>query len=336
MDGPGVLDAAGIRLGQRKVGLGHAVSQLKHRAQGHTQCQPCHGVKQQHGPDGVQQHGNQECQGKEPRFAGNKAYQAPPLGAREAIHADPPGEDVSEIAIELPAHRHQPVKRPEIIVLPAMHLEALLVRRHPAQDAKVHVDVVARDVDVCVMGHAMGPVPDVGAGANHIQRHRHQLVDPRVVGIGLMTAVVLNVEADGGRGQAEQERKRHGLPPRLGHEHQQRVRSRKSGEQNRRLDVHLRAIALPQSRALEKRIDPSTQLDLKTVVLAEFQRRAGFWAFNRLIRGVPLNVRKVCHGNTTRFMRQQGLRGIRNRYLRAGFGSLPLFRAGAQDHLQAP
>ena len=45
------------------------------------------------------------------------------------------------------------------------------------------------------------------------------------VRVGLVPAVVLDVEADAGGDQPEQDRQRHGLPPRPGHEHQQRVRA---------------------------------------------------------------------------------------------------------------
>ena len=81
-------------------------------------------------------------------------------------------------------------------MLPPMERKTLLMRRQPTEKAQIDVAVMPRDVDVGVMKHDMLPVPQVGAAAEQIERHRHQLVDPRRTRVGFVSAVVLNVEAD--------------------------------------------------------------------------------------------------------------------------------------------
>ena len=53
-----------------------------------------------------------------------------------------------------------------------------------------------RDVHIGVMEDDVLPVPMVGTPTDYIQGHRHHVVDPIVVRIGVMAAVVLNIETD--------------------------------------------------------------------------------------------------------------------------------------------
>src|SRR4029450_12677662 len=146
-----------------------------------------------------------------------------------------------------------------------------LMWRDPAQDADVEVAVVAGDIDIRVMDDDVLVVPQVRAAPDQVERHGRQLVDPGVVGVRLMAAVVLDVEADTGRRHPEQDAQRHTLPPRVGHEHEQEVRDRQTGEGDRRLQVHLPAVAAPPAGDLEILVDSSPKLDLEGAIRPEFE-----------------------------------------------------------------
>src|SRR4030095_5610504 len=132
--------------------------------------------------------------------------------------------------------------RPEVEVLPSVKSEAALVWRDPAGDAEVEGAVVAGDIDIRVMDDNVLPVPQVRAAPDQVERHRRQLVDRGDVGVRVVAAAVLNVEADTDRGQPEQDGQRHTLPPRVGHEHEQQVRDRQTGEGDSRLTIQLQQV----------------------------------------------------------------------------------------------
>ena len=152
----------------------------------------------------MEQQRNPECHAEEDHFADNEDDQLPTRGARERLVTDPAADELAEIIHKLPLDGQQPVERPEVEMLPAVIPPPLLMRRQPAEQAEVDVGVMTGDIDVCVMEHDVLPAPQVGAASNQLQRHRHELVDPGEVRIGLMAAVVLNVEPDLGREQPEQ------------------------------------------------------------------------------------------------------------------------------------
>src|ERR1051326_8372593 len=107
----------------------------------------------------MQQHGNSECQGKETHFTGNEDDQVPSLRTRHPMDTDPPGDDIAEVAIQMPVDRLQPVQRPEIKVLPAVKPAPSLMRRQPANKAEGDIGVLARDVDIGVMEDGVLPAP---------------------------------------------------------------------------------------------------------------------------------------------------------------------------------
>src|SRR5438309_10734252 len=106
------------------------------------------------------------------------------------------GNDVPEITNEMPVDGHEPVERPEIILLPSIDPEPSSVRRRPSEPAEVDISVMARYVDVSVMVDDVLPVPVMGTPTYYIQGHRHHLIYPIVIRIGVMAAVVLNIEPD--------------------------------------------------------------------------------------------------------------------------------------------
>ncbi len=63
-------------------------------------------------------------------------------------------------------------------MLPAVICVPFLLGAQPPENAQVDIGIVARDVDVGMVKDVMLPMPDIGAAADHVQRHRHQLVDP--------------------------------------------------------------------------------------------------------------------------------------------------------------
>src|SRR5437868_12620505 len=106
--------------------------------------------------------------------------------------ADSSSKDIKEIIEKVPLDGHEPVERPEIKMLPAVERASLLMWRQPAENAEVDVGVMARDIDIGVVEHPVLPVPQIGTTPDAIERQRHQLVDPRSVRVGLMSAVVLD------------------------------------------------------------------------------------------------------------------------------------------------
>ena len=84
-----------------------------------------------------------------------------------------------------------------------------------------------------------------------------------------MARVVLHVEADARDRQPEQGRQGQGLPPGLRNEHQQRVAGREAGEDDGRLEVHLRAVALPPASIAQVLFDPPADLLLEAGVAGE-------------------------------------------------------------------
>src|SRR5713101_1062862 len=137
---------------------------------------------------------NPECEGQEDHFAGNEDHQLPAPRAREWLVTDPAADELSEIIDKLPFDGQQPVERPEVQVLPPVKRELFLVRCQAGEDA----GVMPGDIDIRVMEDDVLPSPEVGTPPNQLQRDRHELVDPWVVRIGVMAAVVLDVEADRG------------------------------------------------------------------------------------------------------------------------------------------
>ena len=73
-------------------------------------------------------------------------------------------------------------------------------------------------------------------------------------------AVVFDVETDGRHREPQQQGQRQSLPPGGGHEDQQVIEPDKASQNERRLQVHLRAITLRPSGAAEIFLDPAAQL----------------------------------------------------------------------------
>ena len=155
-------------------------------------------------------------------------------------------------------------------MLPPVKPEPFAVRRQPSEAADVDVSIVARDVDVGVMVDVVLPVPVMRTPTDYVQRHRHDFVDPIVVRICAMAAVVLNIETDRRRDQSEPHRQRQRLPPRFGHEDQQHVGGYEAREKDSGLQVHLRTVTLPTPSASEVLIYPSANLHLKPAIADEF------------------------------------------------------------------
>src|SRR5882724_4875869 len=112
--------------------------------------------------------------------------------------------------------------------------ETPLMRSQPGEETEIDVGVMACDIDIGVMQDDVLPPPQVGAPADQFQRHRHEFVDPGMVGIGLMATVVLDIEANPGRREAEQHCQQETLPPSLVHEDQQRIHHREPAEEDGR------------------------------------------------------------------------------------------------------
>src|SRR5436189_217881 len=97
------------------------------------------------------------------------------------------------------------------------------------------------------MENNMLPAPAIGASANHVQSHCRQCIDPAMVRIGLVPAVVLNVESYCRGEAAEENRQRNCLRPSSHFENQQHVCAHETRQNDCGLKIHWETIALPKS-----------------------------------------------------------------------------------------
>ncbi len=88
---------------------------------------------------------------------------------------------------------------------------------------------------------------------------------------------MLDVETDLGHGDAEENGEGQGLPPCGSEERQSRVGGRECDQNNSRLEIHARAIALRSPCGLEELLDAPPEFGLKIVGFSEFQSFAGFF-----------------------------------------------------------
>src|SRR6266545_2513240 len=105
-------------------------------------------------------------------------------------------------------------------------------------------------------------------------------IDVRVMEDGVLPAPEVGTSPD----QLEQHGQRQALPPGLGHEHQQYIRAREAGHEDRRLQVHLPTVALPPAGGSKVLLDPPPELELEDVVVAELEASSRFRGSNRLAR----------------------------------------------------
>ncbi len=184
-------------------------------------------------------------------------------------------------------------------MLPPVIGPPLLMGCQPSEAAEVDVGVMARDIDVGVMDDDVLPPPQVGAAPDQLQRHRHQLVDPGPIRIGLMAAVVLDVEADPRRREPEKNSQEHALPPGLDHEDQEPIQHGEAGKEHGGLHVHLPAVTLPTAGGEKERVDASPQLELEGAVIRKFHALGVFHTTMSRIRlrgrEVRLDVQRLWH-----------------------------------------
>src|SRR5437762_6432916 len=106
----------------RKLRLFNTVRQLKYNTHQDAHHGRRYDVAQQHCPHGVEKHGNHECKCEKEHFACPKKRQIPALGAWESrpSYTDRSGDNVTEIAKQMPSEHHESIERPEVKVLPAV------------------------------------------------------------------------------------------------------------------------------------------------------------------------------------------------------------------------
>lgn len=235
----------------------------------------CQGIEEQNYPPGVKAHGDNQGKRKENQLADNEDDEVPPFGSRIAILADLAGDIGMKVVEKVPFVKHKTVERPEVEMLPAVEAVAFLVRREPAEEAKLDVVIVAGDIGVGVVEDTMLPVPHVGAAADHIDGPRHDLVDPSEVGVGAMAGVVLDVETDSCRGKAEKYGQRDSGIPGSREEDEQDVAGEEAGEDDAGFQVHAGTVALELAGDGEMFFYAAVQDGLEVAVLGELRERGG-------------------------------------------------------------
>ncbi len=202
-----------------------------------------------------------ERQGEKHQLAHPEDHLFPAARNRHVGGAAPAlGCQVPELAAQLPLQGKHRVQQPHVDPLEPVKRSPLLVGRHPPEHAQADVVVLASDVGMRVMGDVVLEVPEVGRASQQIEGQRHHPVDPGVPGIRPVVAVVLDVEAHAGHGQAQRHRAHHHLPARAGREQQEQVRASQPGQHDRRLQVHGGHVALALAGGGEIRLDLTLQL----------------------------------------------------------------------------
>src|SRR5438132_14079649 len=110
----------------------------------------------------MEQKRDAEDQSQKDDLADDERDQIPTLGARVAMIADAPSDQIPEVVEQMPLDHEQAIERPDVKMLPAVKPIALLVRREACEHAQIDVGVLMGDVDVGVVIDAVLVVPEVG------------------------------------------------------------------------------------------------------------------------------------------------------------------------------
>ena len=261
--------------GDGELGFFDTVSELEDDAEDYAADESGEGVDGQDGPPAMEEHGDAEGHGEEDDLAGDEHEEVFALGAGDFVAADVAGGNLLKIVHQMPFDGEESVQKPEIDALHAMEPVAPLLGRQPAEEAEVDVVILPVDVGEGVMNRVVLPVPEVAASAHEIEGEGHDAVDPGALGIGAVAAVVLDVKADCGDGEAEDDGKRNRRDPTCRDEEEQEIGREEPGEDRRGLEIHLWAIAAGMAGALEVSVDALAQLAQETVAPVEFESCCG-------------------------------------------------------------
>jgi hypothetical protein len=91
-------------------------------------------------------------------------------------------------------------------LLQSVHAAVRLSRRKPPERADVDVVVRAGHVRIRVVRQVVLEAPQVGARAEHVERHAQEPVDAGAARIGAMVGIVLDAEPDAGRRERQRNR----------------------------------------------------------------------------------------------------------------------------------
>ena len=179
------LDLAGVRhLGDaRELGLLDAVCELERECQDEREDERRDEERQRDLPDRMEEQRNADRPRQEDELADPEAGELASTGPREWRVLDAPDLELHEVTDDLPFNCEEPVERPRIDVLEAVEPPPLLIGCEPQERELLDVAVGARDVGVGVMDDVVLDPPDVGAGADEVQRPAHPVVEPAHVGI---------------------------------------------------------------------------------------------------------------------------------------------------------
>src|SRR5260370_6743627 len=95
----------------------------------------------------------------------------------------------------------------------------------------------------------------------------------------MMPTIMFNIEANLRHCQTKEKGQGDSLPPRGCCENQQDVQTAKGRQDDPRLEIHLRAVALSPAGAAKKFVYSSSQLDLKTVIPVKSQSGIRHWIY---------------------------------------------------------
>src|SRR5262249_16888329 len=166
---------------RRRVRLLCAVGLLKEKAHNYTEKKRRNELKTRTKQKRARTKEDRARHGAKKTTQHNEYRKPRALWTRQSMFSGSPRDDMAEISNKMPVDGHQPVQRPEIELLPPVKPEPSVMRRQPPEAGEVDVSIMARDVDISVMVDGVLPVPVVGTPTDHIEGHRHHLVDPIVI-----------------------------------------------------------------------------------------------------------------------------------------------------------
>src|SRR5579872_2672048 len=184
-----------------------------------------------------------------------------------------------EIVNQVPLDGEKAVKQPHIDALKAVEPEPALLRGESAEVSDVDVVIMAIDVGVGVMNRVVFPVPEIRTAAHQVERERHDLIDPGVVGIRPVAAIMLDVESDRRHCKSEHDSEREDEIPTGAEKYEENIGREKPRQDGRGFEIHLRTVSLGATSVLEVSINPLSQLTQETIAAVEFQLRRMLLSF---------------------------------------------------------
>ena len=233
------LDAVGGFVEFGEAGFFNAMCHLKDDSKDESLNEGCCKVEEQDHTDGMKEKGDCEHPRHKDGLADKKLDERPAFGTGNGIFSDTSDNEIVIIIKKLPFDAEKAVKKPHIEVLEAVEREVCLVGGETGEEADFEVGIVFIDIGVRMVEVIVFPMPKMIATAEEFEACEHQAIDPLLLGVGVVAAVVHDIEADPGERKARRDGEKHNTPPRKRKREKEAIRSAKPEEEGQCLDVDL-------------------------------------------------------------------------------------------------